>query len=315
MENLTMNSPQLRPTASNRRQFLRHSAAVAAVGMAAAQVSISSAADAATAPAGSKLQLYKAVKWGMIAGAPTVLDHFKICQELGYDGMELISPADFSAKEVREASDATGLPVHGLVDMKHWDVRLSAPDAKVREEGVAILRQAILDCHAFGGFSVLLVPGRVSGGDETHDHVWKRSIEGIRQVLPLASKLGVRVLIENVWNGFCETPEQLRDYLDEIANPWVGAYFDIGNVVKFSPSQNWIRTLGSRIVKLDVKDWSTKQGFDAKIGEGDVNWPAVRQALREIGFSGWCTAEVAGGDREWLADVAKRIDQTLLVEN
>lgn len=304
--------------ASNRRQFLGRTAAVAAAGLASTQFGAATAADVATAvaaPTQGKLQIYKAVKWGMIEGAPTVLDHFKICQELGYDGMELISPADFSAEEVRQASDATGLPVHGLVDMKHWDVRLSSPDAKVREEGVAILRQAILDCHAFGGFSVLLVPGRVNGADETHDHVWKRSIEGIRQVLPLASKLGVQVLIENVWNGFCETPEQLRDYLDEIANPWVASYFDIGNVVKFSPSQNWIRTLGARIVKLDVKEWSTEKGFDAKIGEGDVDWPAVRQALREIGFSGWCTAEVAGGDREWLADVAKRMDQTLLVEN
>lgn len=313
-----MNTPQMLEQASNRRQFLRSSAAVAAVGLAPSQFGAAAAADVAASASAStpgKLQLYKAVKWGMIDGAPTVLDRFRICQELGYDGMELISPADFSAEEVRKASDATGLPVHGLVDMKHWDIRLSSPDAKVREEGVAILRQAILDCHAFGGFSVLLVPGRVNGADESHDHVWKRSIEGIRQVLPLASKLGVRVLIENVWNGFCETPEQFRDYLDEIANPWVGAYFDIGNVVKFSPSQNWIRTLGPRIVKLDVKDWSTTQGFEAKIGEGDVNWPAVRQALRDIGFSGWCTAEVAGGNREWLAEVAKRMDQTLLVQD
>jgi L-ribulose-5-phosphate 3-epimerase len=318
MEELPMNVRPPLSQPSSRRQFLRQTAAAAAAGLATTQLDVASAADVATPASGKpqgKLELYKAVKWGMIADAPTVLDHFKICQELGYDGMELISPADFSAEEVRKASDATGLPVHGLVDMKHWDVRLSSPDAKVRDEGVAILRQAILDCHAFGGFSVLLVPGRVNGSDETHDHVWSRSIEGIRQVLPLASKLGVRVLIENVWNGFCETPEQLRDYLDEIANPWVGAYFDIGNVVKFSPSQNWIRTLGPRIVKLDVKDWSTTLGFEAKIGEGDVNWPAVRQALREIGFSGWCTAEVAGGDREWLADVAKRMDQTLLVQD
>ena len=309
-------------TGADRRDFLRQAAACAAAGVVAASAPTSWAAEpvaaesaeaqrAAGAPS-KKLQLYKAVKWGMIAGAPTVLDRFQICKEIGYDGMELISPADFSAEEVRKASDATGLPVHGLVDMKHWDVRLSDPDAKMSDEGVAILLQAILDCHAFGGFSVLLVPGRVNGADENHDHVWQRSIAGIRQVLPLASKLGVRVLIENVWNGFCETPEQLRDYLDEIDNPWVGSYFDIGNVVKFSPSENWIRTLGSRIVKLDVKDWSTTKGFDAKIGEGDVNWAAVRDALREIQFSGWCTAEVAGGDREWLTDVAKRMDQTLL---
>ena len=133
---------------------------------------------------------------------------------------------------------------------------------------------------------------------------------GICQVLPTAAALGVRVLIENVWNGFCETPEQLRDYLDEIDSPWVGAYFDIGNAQKFASPAAWIRTLGGRIVKLDVKDWGVANGF-CKIGDGDVDWPAVREALGEIGYSGWCTAEVTGGGRDRLADIAERMDTVL----
>lgn len=259
-------------------------------------------------------RVYKAVKWGMIQTGGSVLERFELCRDLGFDGMELISPADFTAEEVREASLATGMPVHGLVDMKHWDVRLSSPDEHVREKGRGILEQAIRDCQAFGGDSVLLVPGKVTGPNETHDQVWTRSIEQIRKVLPLASRLGVRVLVENVWNGFCETPEQLRDYLDAIGSPWVGAYFDIGNVRKFGASEDWIRVLGHRIVKLDMKDWRQAPGFDGfncKIGEGDVNWPAVSEALAEIGYTGWCTAEVAGGGRERLADIAARMDRVL----
>jgi hexulose-6-phosphate isomerase len=254
--------------------------------------------------------IYKSVKWGMINVDGSVLEKFQLCQELGYDGMELISPWNESLEEVRKASAATGMPVHGVVDMEHWKIRLSSPDPKVREEGRGYLQQAIRDTDAFGGDSVLLVPGAVRGKDENHDHVWQRSIVEIRKVLPLASRLGVRVLIENVWNGFCESPEQLRDYLDEIDSPWVGAYFDIGNVVKFSPSENWIRTLGARIVKLDVKDWGKSNGF-CKIGDGDVNWPEVREALQEIKFSGWSTAEVAGGDRDRLSDIRARMDRVL----
>ena len=96
---------------SSRRQFLSQTAACAAAGWASTHLGFAAAADVATAanaPSQAKLQLYKAVKWGMIDGAPTVLDHFKICKELGYDGMELISPADFSAEEVRKASFAAG---------------------------------------------------------------------------------------------------------------------------------------------------------------------------------------------------------------
>ena len=254
--------------------------------------------------------IYKSVKWDMIDVEGTILDKFRLCQELGFDGMELSSPSNLAASEVNKASEATGMPVHGVVDSKHWNFRLSSPDAKTRDQGRSYLEQAIRDTRSFGGNSVLLVPGAVKGKDESHDHVWQRSIVEIRKVLPIASRLGVRILIENVWNGFCESPELFRDYLDEIDSPWVGIYFDIGNVRKFGSSENWVRTLGSRIVKLDVKDWGQKNGF-CKIGEGDVNWPEVCKALTEIRFSGWSTAEVSGGGRDRLNDIARRMDRVL----
>ena len=296
----------------SRRQF-----AGVAAGASLAAASFQSFGKPATADQSSVTtdnRIYKSVKWGMIDFEGSVLDKFRLCQELGYDGMELVSPIDVSAKEIRQASEATAMPVHGVVDMKHWQIRLSSPDPAVREQGRGFLEQAIRDANAYGGDSVLLVPGAVKGKDENHFHVWQRSIVEIRKVLPLASRLGVRVLIENVWNGFCESPDQLRDYLDEIGSPWVGSYFDIGNVRKFGPSEDWIRTLGWRIVKLDVKDWGKENGF-CKIGDGDVNWPEVRKALTDIKFSGWSTAEVAGGGRDRLADIAARMDRELGLSN
>ncbi len=305
---------RVKPSRSSRREFLQATAATAAglvLPSSVSQAFAQATAGESSGPAG-KGRIFKAVKWGMIGVEGSVLDKFRLQKELGYDGLELVGPSLLPADEVRRASDATGMPVHGVVNMKHWEIRLSSPDPSVREKGVAHLEQCLRDAQAFGGSSVLLVPGRVSGPDETHDDVWKRSIVEIRKVLPLASKLGVRVLIENVWNGFCESPEQFRDYLDEIDSPWVGAYFDIGNCRKFGPSEDWVRTLGSRIVKLDCKDWGDTEKF-CKIGDGDVDWPAVRQALADIGFSGWCTAEVEGGDRERLADIGARMDRVLLL--
>ena len=125
-----------------------------------------------------------------------------------------------------------------------------------------------------GGTSVLLVPGRVKGDQESHKHVWDRSIEQIRQLLPLAEKLKIHILIETVWNGFCYKPEEFRDYIDAIDSPWVQAYYDIGNMQKFAPSHEWIRILGKRTLKLDVKDWGSKNGF-CPLGKGDVDWKKV----------------------------------------
>lgn len=287
-----------------RRRFIGSNFAIALGGLGFASTALAEQAK--------PRRIYKSLKWGMIEGVDSVLGKFQLCKELGFDGMELISPAgEIAADQLRQARLQTGMPVHGLVNMKHWKVRLSSPDEQQRVEAVEILRQALRDSKAFGGDSVLLVPGKVYKGDkENHSHVWQRSIAGIKQVLPLASQLGIRILIENVWNGFCEQPEQLRDYLDEIDSPWVGCYFDIGNAQKFAPSQHWIRTLDSRIVKLDVKGWGEQNGF-CKIGDGDVDWTAVREALQEINFSGWCTAEVKGGDRNRLADIAARVDRAL----
>jgi hexulose-6-phosphate isomerase len=42
--------------------------------------------------------------------------------------------------------------------------------------------------------------------------------------------------------------------------------------------------------------------------EGDCNWPAVNNALRQIGYNGWGSAEVPGGDRKRLAQISKLMD-------
>lgn len=266
------------------------------------------------------LPIKLALKYHMVQVEASMVEKFKLLKQLGYDGVELDSPNDLHPEEVRAASQVAGLPVHGAVDSIHWRMRLSSADPDVRVEAIEGLRTALRDVHSYGGSSVLLVPGRVTDQEtENHDQVWTRSIEGIRAVLPEAAEYGVRILIENVWNGFCykhdgpegQSAEQFARYIDELGSPWVGMYFDLGNHRKYGNVEEWVRTLGSRIVKLDVKDWSKEKGW-AKIGDGDVDWPAVRQALREIRFTGWATAEVGGGSEERLAEILQRMRTNVL---
>ena len=247
--------------------------------------------------------LFKAVK----LGRNTNREHLVKLKELGFDGVEPLAPGFQDLNGLAQMCKELEMRVHGVVDAVHWKQRLSAPEETVREEGRKGLEQAIRDASSIGADSVLLVPGRVTGDTETEKHVWDRSIIEIRKVLPLASHLGIRVLIETVWNGFCETPESFRDYLDEINSPWVGAYYDIGNMQKFRASHEWIRILGSRIVKLDVKDWGEKNGF-CPLGQGDVDWKAVLRELDKIGFSGWVTREGSDGGIE---NTAKLMNELL----
>ena len=64
-------------------------------------------------------------------------------------------------------------------------------------------------------------------------------------------------------------------------------------------------------MKLDVKDWGKRAGF-SKIGAGDVDWEDVR-GLGEIGYTGWATAEVGGGDEDRLAEVHANMTRCLRI--
>lgn len=256
--------------------------------------------------------IYKSLKWNMIQTEGSVLDKFKLVKELGYDGIELNSPDDVDKGEALAASQQVGLPIEGLVNATHWRVRHSDPDPSVRAEALKNMQVALHDAKQVGADSVLLVPGKVTDPEvENHDQVWERSIADIRRLLPLAEKLGVRILIENVGNGFCVEPKLFADYIDEINSPWVGIHFDIGNHVMYSQPAEWIRALGTRIRKLDVKDRVNGSRDLAPIGDGAVDWAAVRKALEQVAYRGWAAAEVRGGDRERLAEVLARMDQVL----
>ena len=269
---------------------------------------------------GGEQRILKSIKFQMLREKLSVEDKFKLLKDLGYDGVELNSPGGVDKNEALAASEKVDFPIHGAVDSIHWKIRLSDPDPEVRAKGLEGLKTAIHDVHFVKGSSVLLVPGKVGNGEtESYEQAWERSIVEIRKVLPLAASLGIHILIENVWNGMFydpkgdnkQTADELVKYIDEINSPWVGSYFDIGNHRKFCNPADWIRQLGRRIVKLDVKGWGGPDNKFTKIGEGSVDWADVRKALKEIGFTGWSTAEVGGGDRQRIAEIKKNMDDAL----
>lgn len=296
-----------------RRDFLKKTS----MGLAVATISIDSLlagnGGQTTAPG---LKLKKSLKFDMVKGDLSILDKFKLLKDLGFDGVELETPNNLPMKEVLQARDKTGLEIPGVVCGATWKSQLSHRDPAVRAEGVRLVKQSLNDCKQYGGTTVLVIPGVVSE-ETSYQDAYVRSQEEVRKLFSEVEKTGIKIAFENVWNNFLLSPLECAKYVDEINHPMIGWYFDVGNVVRYGWPEHWIEVLGKRIMKLDVKEYSRKKhfeegawkGFDVELLEGDCNWPAVNAALRKIGYSGWGSAEVPGGDRDRLRTISQKMDE------
>jgi hexulose-6-phosphate isomerase len=258
----------------------------------------------------------------------------------GFDGVETnwVCPEEEAVKG-RVIAEKVGMRIHSV--LRGWMEFNSEDTAKV-SEGLEKTSMALRAAKAYGADAILLVPCRIGGMpmpepwefdiefDPATGHVKRvvkhenekyaayiqaqnratdTSREAVEKLIPLARDLQVVIALENVWNNLWVTPSLFQNFVASFKSPWVKAYFDIGNHVKYAPPQDWIRALGPLIAKLHIKDFQLKpDGHGGKFvhpRDGSVNWPEVRRALAEVGYSGWATIEDGGLSLE---EFSKRLD-------
>jgi hexulose-6-phosphate isomerase len=278
------------------------------------------ATGAVLPPVGKPILL--ACKLGMIANESggrklTLADRLRMAGEAGFDGVDFDDAGSHTAEQAREAVRASGVFVHNAINHAHWEVRLTDPKAETRAKARANLEHCLRVSHAAGGSGVLIVLGKADDGPA--EVIEERCRAELRQCLPLAASLGQMILIENVWNrmmydhdaGPDQSPERFVRFVDSLNSAWVGMYYDVGNHWKYAQPAEWIRAFGRRCVKLDLKGFSRARNEFVEItGEhDDVPWAQVRKALADIGFTGWATAEVGGGDVRRLTTVREQMQK------
>jgi hexulose-6-phosphate isomerase len=304
-----MNSPP------NRRQFLTRTTALGAFAI---------AFDIPVSAAVFKTKIRKA----MIVDAVTeaALQPLKAA---GFEGVEtkFICP-EAEAANGRQIADKLGMKVHSV--LRGW-MEFNSEDPKKVEDSLEKTRLALRAAKAYGADAILLVPCRITGmpmpeawefdiafeaksghvtrvaaGDnskfdayiQAQNRATDTSRSAVEKLIPLAQELKVVIGLENVWNNLWVKPELFRHFVASFGSPWVKAYLDIGNHVKYAPPQDWIKTLGSLLVKVHIKDFMLNpDGHGGKFvhpRDGSIDWPAVRRALDEAGYNGWATIEDNG---------------------
>ena len=300
----------------SRREFLKSSAAtVCAAGLstgALGRTHSAATSDARLEPP-SPLAIKKGLVFDMLPEKFSYGDRFKLARDVGFEVVQVPTEPDAGkAEEIKKAADSAGIRIDSVMNMDHWKYPLSSSDRAAVEKSLAGMRTSLHNAKLWRADVVLLVPAVVDAKTSYRD-AWARSQKEIRTLIPLAEELKVVIGIEEVWNKFLLSPLEMSKYIDEFQSPWIKAWFDVGNVVLYGYPQDWIHTLGRRIVKVHLKDFKRKEDGYAwvNLGDGDVDWGAVRQAFADVGYSGSVIAELEGGDESYLRDVSGRIDRLL----
>ena len=313
---------------TTRRNFLTTTAAATAGLM--FSDSLMKPVSAQTATAGSpkyKTQLYKA----LIGGTPTD----EICEswkKAGFGGME-VQNWDIPIAEARKnrlIAEKHDFRVHSI--MRGW-AKFNDKDEAVAKKTIEETKHALRIAAAYGAETILLVPCRVDGmkmpepwdfdidfdpktlkvksvgeGDnapyadyiQVQNYSTQATIKAIEELIPVAAEEGVMIAIENVWNNLWCTPEYAAALVHYFDNPWIKAYFDLGNHTKYSKPQLWIEAYGHSMVKLHIKGYKVTEFLGKKGGgKGDwcptdqtsTDWKEVRALLDKYNYNGWISVE------------------------
>ncbi len=249
----------------------------------------------------------------MLPRTMPVLDRFKLAREAGFEEIECpTTPDKAEAEEILAASIQSKLRIHSVMNAEHWRSPLSSGDSAVVDKSIQGMETSLRNAALWKADSVLLVPAVVNP-ETTYADAWERSQRQIRKLIPLAQESKAFIGVENVWNKFLLSPLEFARYVDEFQTPWVRAYLDVGNMVLTGYPQDWIRTMGKRIAKVHIKDFSFKQRVATftPLFEGEIDWAAVRKAFAEVGYAGTATVELSAGDGEYLKEVSRRFDRIL----
>lgn len=230
-------------------------------------------------------------------------ESIKLAKDVGFDGIELalnetgemgLDWSPFQVKEIFSYAADLGIAISSFAVGLGWKYPPVSRDAEKAAKAKEIVQRALRFAGILEVDCVLTVPAVVSP-DMPYDEAYSRGVEVYQDYAKMGQEYGVVVGVENVWNKFLLSPLEMARFIDDVGSPWVQVFFDVGNVLQFAFPEQWIRILGSRIKKVHVKDFKTSvgniQGFTTLLN-GDVNWPAVMQAFREVGYDGYLVAEV-----------------------
>ncbi len=238
------------------------------------------------------------------------------CAAAGYAGIEL-GPVGYMPEDPATLAEALarhdleligGVVFRAFHDPAQWDDVMDGAVRTCRALSAHGARHLVL----IDSISPRRAPtaGRADEAETMDAAEWAGFRDRIAAVARLgAEEYGLTVGVHAHAAGFMDFEPELERLLDEVDEDILKICFDTGHhsYAGFDPVAFMRRHIG-RISYMHFKDIDPKvkasvvanrtdfyeacgQGVFCKLGQGDVDFPAVRQVLLDNGFEGWCTVE------------------------
>lgn len=286
--------------------------------------------------------MYKALNYwvyGGFDGQKTPYEFIDFAKEMGLDGIELtfgdIIKEDITAEEcakIREYAKSQNIGLRTMASGAYWGLSLASENEEERQKALAFTRRYIEVADLLGVETILVVAGATrvawdpSRPVQSYKSVWENSIKSLNELRSFLAGFKVNIGLENVWNRFLISPMEWKLYLEEVNNPQIGMYFDIGNCEFQVPAVDFIEILGDKIKAIHVKNFKGEDscgnlhGFGDDLLNGDVDFEAIKNALEAMNYQGTLTAEMIPFSRlpdlvlpdyELAVDTAKKLKNIL----
>jgi len=235
--------------------------------------------------------------------------------EAGYKGIEL-GPVGFMPEDPALLGDALaehdltligGVVFRPFHDPGAWDDVVDAS----RRTCAALKAHGAEHLVLIDSISARRAPtaGRASDAEQMDSAEWAAFRDRIAHIAKMGTESGLTVGIHAHAAGFMDFEPELERLLEEVDDSILKICFDTGHhsYAGFDPVAFMERHIGrisymhfkdiDPAVKADVIAKGTGfydacgQGIFCNLGEGDVDFPRVRQILLDHGFEGWCTVE------------------------
>ena len=231
------------------------------------------------------------------------------------DGPLTFESAQAECVQIAKLAGREGLEVSAITVEDCRDVNLAASEPALRKAAYQRIVTA-LDLAAWLGTDTVIIAPAVVGEptspqpEALYEDAYTLALEALLALRFEGEQRAVHIACMGCRNRFLLSPLEMRDFIDRINSFWVSVSLNPANVLPWGYPEDWIRTLGHRIIRVHFDDVSlgvAGQGEFRPLGDGDVNWSEVMTALRQVPYAGPATCRGRGNP----SDAAARLAQML----